>query len=215
VQNEEGLKEGSLFVQKEGDFLRFSWRDLQSRQLTGLPGLPAHLHLPASLQSIQPGEGGWGLLGDAMAFRTVSKVSLYVNAAYLVTPQEHNGVTNGTSTSGPAQYMSVYDQYFLAGGGGFPIKGAASGGLAVRVEGVPAHDLVGGQFGFRRPGVAVSLQPSITIRRGKNSIDVAVPIAIYRNRFRSAVDELTPGRHGDAAFANWLLMTSITRKFQR
>ena len=164
-------------------------------------------------QSIQPGEGGWGFLGDAMAFRTVKKMNLYVNAAYLLTPQEHNGVTNGTSTSGPAQYMSVYDQFFLAAGSGFPIKGAASGGLALRVEGVPAHDLVGGQYGFRRPGVAVSFQPSISIRKGRNSFDVAVPIAVYRNRFISAVDELTPGRHGDAAFANWLLMTSISRKF--
>ena len=163
-------------------------------------------------QSIQPGEGGWGFLGDAMGFRTVKKVNLYVNAAYLLAPQENNGVTNGTSTSGVSQYMSVYDQFFLAGGGGFPIKGAASGGLALRVEGVPAHDLVGGQFGFRRPGVAVSFQPSISIRKGRNSFDVAVPIAVYRNRFQSAADELTGG-HGDAAFANWLLMTSISRKF--
>jgi hypothetical protein len=77
---------------------------------------------------------------------------------------------------------------------------------------VPAHDLVGGQFGFRRPGVAVSGEPSITIGKGSNSVTIAVPIAIYRNRFQSAADELTGG-HGDAAFANWLLMTRYTRKF--
>ena len=163
-------------------------------------------------QSIQPGEGGWGFLGDVMAFRTIKGTSAYVNAAYLLTPQENNGVTNGTSTSGAAQYMSVYDQFFLAVGDGFPIKGAASGGLAVRVEGVPAHDLVGGQFGFRRPGVAVSFQPSISVHKGSNTFDVAVPIAVYRNRFQSATDELTGG-HGDAAFANWLLMASVSRKF--
>jgi hypothetical protein len=165
-------------------------------------------------QSIQPGVGGWGFLGDLTAFKTISSASVYVNAAYLLTPQENNGVTNGTSVSGPSQYQSIYDQFFLRGGAGFPIPkaGGASGGLAVRVEGVPAHDLVGGQFGFRRPGVAVSLEPSISIGKGKNSFNLSVPIAIYRNRFQSAADELT-GAHGDAAFANWLLMTRYTRKF--
>ena len=164
-------------------------------------------------QSIQPGEGGWGFLGDLMAFRNVWKTNLYINAAYLLTPQENNGVTNGTSTSGPSQYMSVYDQFYMEGGGGFSIKGPLQGGLAIRVEGVPAHDLVGGQFGFRRPGVAVSFQPSVSIRKGSKSIfEIGVPIAIYRNRFQSAADELT-GAHGDAAFANWLLMANVTRKF--
>jgi len=164
-------------------------------------------------QSIQPGEGGWGFLGDLMAFRSVYKTSLYLNAAYLLTPQENNGVTNGTATSGPSQYMSVYDQFFLEGGDAFPINKRLSGGAAIRVEGVPAHDLVGGQFGFRRPGVAVSFQPSVTVKAtSKFFFDVAVPIAVYRNRFQSAADELT-GAHGDAAFANWLLMINVTRKF--
>jgi len=163
-------------------------------------------------QSIQPGEGGWGFLGDLTAYRSVWKTNLYISAAYLLTPQENNGVTNGTSTSGPSQYMSVYDQFFMEGGGGFSIRGPLSGGLALRVEGVPAHDLVGGQFGFRRPGVAVSFQPSVSLRKGKNLVEVGVPIAIYRNRFQSAADELTGG-HGDAAFANWLLMVNIGRKF--
>jgi hypothetical protein len=163
-------------------------------------------------QSIQPGEGGWGFLGEVMAFRSVKKTNLYLDAAYLLTPQENNGVTNGTATSGPSQYMSVYDQFFMEGGDGFRIKGPVSGGAAIRVEGVPAHDLVGGQFGFRRPGVAVSFQPSVSLRNGKNLIEVGVPIAIYRNRFQSAADELT-GAHGDAAFANWLLMVNVSRKF--
>lgn len=164
-------------------------------------------------QSIQPGEGGWGFLGDAMAFMTVKKASLYVQAAYLVTPQRDNGVQNGTNTNPATQYMSVYDQFFLRGGVGLPIpKAPASGGLSIRVEGVPAHDLVGNSLGFRRPGVAVSVEPSISIGRGKNSFNLSVPIAVYRNRFQSAPDELTGG-HGDAAFANWLLMTGITHKF--
>jgi len=164
-------------------------------------------------QSIQAGEGGWGFLGEAMGFTSVKKVSLYINGAYLLTPQEDNGVLNGAGTgTGPTRYMSVYDQFFLRGGTGFPIKGIVSGSAAIRVEGVPAHDLVGGQFGFRRPGVAVSFEPMVTIGRGRNSLTIAVPIATYRNRFQSAADELTGG-HGDAAFAKWLLLTSISHKF--
>jgi hypothetical protein len=110
--------------------------------------------------------------------------------------------------------MSVYDQFFLRGGVGFPIpkQPLASGGFAIRVEGVPAYDLIGSSMGFRRPGVAVSAEPSITIGRGRNSFTLSVPVAIYRNRFQSAPDALT-GAHGDAAFANWLLMTGFTTKF--
>ena len=34
---------------------------------------------------------------------------------------------------------------------------------------------------------------------------MAVPIALYRNRTRSVADRAVPGRHGDAAFADYVV----------
>ena len=42
---------------------------------------------------------------------------------------------------------------------------------------------------------------------------IAVPVAVYRNRLRSVPDRLEAGRHGDAAFADWLLLVGYSRRF--
>jgi hypothetical protein len=82
----------------------------------------------------------------------------------------------------------------------------------VRVEGVPVRDIIGGDTGFRRPGVAVSFEPAINIALGKSAFTVGVPVALYRNRFISVPDEAR-GAHGDAAFADYLVLAGFSRRF--
>ena len=77
--------------------------------------------------------------------------------------------------------------------------GDSASGKAVRVE-------------SNAGSYAVSFEPSITIAKGSNSFTFGVPVAIYRNRFIS-VPDAARGAHGDAAFADWLLLTGFTRKF--
>lgn len=166
-------------------------------------------------QSIQPGDGGFGIMVDYNVFKGVmgGKMTLYSNGAYLMNPQETSNVLTYRGGAGE-RIMSIADQYLLRGGAAFAIPGSQRmlGALGLRVEGVPVRDLFGGDSWFRRPGVAVSLEPQITIANGKHGVTVGVPIAIYRNRFKSVWDLQRDG-HGDAAFADWLLMFGYSRRF--
>jgi len=77
----------------------------------------------------------------------------------------------------------------------------------------PVEDLIGDSDGFRRPGYAVSVEPGLSFSRGPHTFSVAVPVAAYRNRTRSVADRLVPGRHGDAAFADYVVMLGYWRKY--
>jgi hypothetical protein len=166
-------------------------------------------------QSIQPGDGGFGIIVDYNVFKGMAggNVTLYSSGAYLANPQETSRVLTYRGGAGE-RIMSIADQYLLRGGAAFAVPGMqnVSAAAGLRIEGVPVRDLIGGSQWFRRPGIAVSLEPSITFNRGPNGVTVGIPIAIYRNRFVSVWDE-ERGGHGDAAFADWLLMFGYSRKF--
>ena len=84
--------------------------------------------------------------------------------------------------------------------------------LGGRLEGVPSSDLIGCDKGFRRPGYAISVEPGLTFRRGHSALTVGVPFAVYRNRTRSYADKINGG-HGDAAFADYLVIVGFSRLF--
>lgn len=165
-------------------------------------------------QSIQPGDGGFGLIVDVAAFERIAQSgAVYFSGTYLLNPQNKNGVQ--TFRGAGEEIMSVADQYLYRVGGTYAAsswKGFGVG-LGARMEGVPVEDLIGRSDGFRRPGYAVSVEPSLSYVRGPNTFSVAVPVAAYRNRERSVPDRLVPGRHGDAAFADWLLQVGYWRRF--
>lgn len=165
-------------------------------------------------QSIQPGDGGFGIQADFNAFKGFGSFSVYGNGAYLLNPQGTSKVLTYRGGAGE-QYMSIADQYLLRGGVAFAVPRSrnisASAGL--RIEGVPVRDLLGPDDQFRRPGVAISIEPAIHIAiNGKHGVTLGVPFAIYRNRFKSVWDEERNG-HGDAAFADYLIMAGYSRRF--
>jgi hypothetical protein len=169
--------------------------------------------------SIQPGAGGWGIALQAQAFRMFGKEEVYGNGSYLITPQNQNTsyLRNPTATTqNPlTQYNSISDQYLVEFGLAHDIP-LENVGLAVtfgpRFEGVPAHDLIGDNLGFRRPGFALSLEPGFRISRGQNLLTASVGRAVWRARVKSVPDIMTGG-HGDAAFADWIWSASYSRRF--
>lgn len=168
-------------------------------------------------QSVQPGDGGFGFLIDASGFRQLGKSGQfagYLSGVYLFNPEETNGVETFRRRENEA-IMSVADQYlFRIGALAVPRSWKGWGvGLGGRIEGVPVHDLIGGSEGFRRPGYAISVEPSVTWTRGPHSVSMAIPIAVQRNRQRSVPDLEEPGRIGDAAFADWVLLLGYFRRF--
>jgi hypothetical protein len=176
-------------------------------------------------QSIQLGDGGVGITLEVQAYTVLSKrTSLYLNGFYMSNPKETNGAK--TRTTAPAsladsitQFHSVADQFAFRFGANYviwPAHGLVVG-LGVRAEGVPAKDIIGEDWGFRRPGYVISAEPSISYQFNQLSFNLSVPYALYRNRVKSVSDLADPLglRHGDAAFADYLINLGVTYRFAK
>jgi hypothetical protein len=172
-------------------------------------------------QSIQPGDGGLGVIVEVDYLREISRnVYVYANGSYLFNPKNTNGTKTNRGNPFEAE-MSVPDQLFVRAGARYMIKQFQLG-IGGRVEGIPVHDIIGKTDGFRRPGYIVSLEPSALVHVGKHVVGVNVPIALYRNRTKSVADQRLQDQnndgkdvHGDAAFADWLLSVTYAFRFSR
>jgi hypothetical protein len=161
-------------------------------------------------QSIQLGDSGTGVAIDYLAYKALpARLTLFSTGVYLFNPKN-----TYTATTPGARVLSVSDQYLLRGGIGYAVpkfRGVALS-VAMRDEGVPARDLIGREDGFRRPGYAVSVEPGIQLARGRDLWSFSYAIAVRRDRTRS-VSDVASGGHGDAAFADGVLMISYSRTF--
>lgn len=160
------------------------------------------LNTKAVDQSIQIGDGGWGLNLEMQGFRRLFKRgAVYFNAFYLFNPRNVNSTP-----------QSVADQYAARLGLNYAVlpKAGILAGFGGRIEGVPSDDLIGKSEGFRRPGYIVSIEPSISYYRKAMNFTLNVPVALYRNRTQSYSDKERTRQtgvftNGDAAFANYLV----------
>jgi len=174
-------------------------------------------------QSIQLGDSGTGFSLDYMAFKSLGGFTLFSSGVYLFNPKNSYTPTGWNEISRPPGYpgysrpgtvYSVTDQYLFQAGAGYAVPrlpGLALTGTG-RIEGVPAHDIIGGEDGFRRPGYAVSAGPGVMYSRGGDTWSFSVPVALYRNRTAS-VSDILRGTHGDAAFADYLILVGYSRTF--
>lgn len=167
-------------------------------------------------QSIQPGDGGWGAIVDAQLFQRIGQSggTFYLSGTYLINPEGTNGTPTFRGSVGE-EVMSIADQYVARIGASYSRTSWRGLGLSLggRLEGVPVEDLIGDSDGFRRPGYAISAEPGLSYTRGAYNFSLAVPIALYRNRTRSVPDRMVPGRHGDAAFADYVVMVGFGQRF--
>ena len=160
--------------------------------------------------SIQPGAGAWGIIFDVYSFiQPITNLTFFVAGTYLSTPQEDAGVISGnlqTSTT----VWSTGDSYLGRAGFGYMFlpKQGLTFTLNGRVEGSPAHDLIGGSGGRRRPGFAVSIEPGLLFVKNGWTASFSAPVAVYRNR----TDD-SSGNEGDAAFADFMTLFSLSRSF--
>ncbi|HZN01564.1 MAG TPA: hypothetical protein VFB70_19320 [Pyrinomonadaceae bacterium] len=165
-------------------------------------------------QSIQLGDGGWGIPLDIQAFKQFGKTTVYASGAYLLNPRDTNGVPTGRGRPSEA-IMSVADQYIARVGISRPIPKTRAWAYTIgwRIEGVPVRDLIGKSNGFRRPGYGMAIEPGVQYFRPRETWSVTVPIAAGRNRKRSVSDILVGSRGGDAAFADYMILAGYTRRF--
>ncbi|MBI3893235.1 MAG: hypothetical protein HY303_17080 [Candidatus Wallbacteria bacterium] len=154
----------------------------------------------------------------------------YANGSYLFNPRDTNGVPTFRGTPPLTvkdaafyeQVMSVTDQYLLRAGLTFTNVTKhpdVTFGLGLRMEGVPVNDVFGDSDGFRRPGYAVSIEPSLVWSLGPGeTFSLSIPAAVQRNRLQSVADKLATAAgpkyvQGDAAFADYFVLAGYTRRF--
>jgi hypothetical protein len=164
-------------------------------------------------QSIQLGDGGYGMVADFQAYKAIKRVTLYASGTYLSNPENTNGVRTGRGRASEA-IMSVADQYAYRAGAvlPFPKLNSVVWSLGIRGEGVPSRDIIGDSDGFRRPGYIISVDPGFIVSHGKSRWSFNVPVPFVRNRTRS-VPDIRENRHGDAAFADYTIMVGYSRRF--
>ena len=167
-------------------------------------------------QSIQPGDGGYGFNLDFQGYHGLSdSFMLTTTLYYLFNPM----TTNGALTRGGNSEFSVPDQFAaLLGTLYSPNITGLTFYLGGRIEGVPATDLIGSSAGYRRPGYAISVDPGINYSFSNFTMSLNVPVAVERNRIQSYQDkertrETGEYRHGDAAFADYLINFNLTYRF--
>jgi hypothetical protein len=176
-------------------------------------------------QSIQPGDGGWGVTTEINAYYNFThSFGMYGTFFYLFNPRDVNGVSTargGTASASAIAYttnvMSVPDQELVRIGFSLGTKNFDFSAGA-RYECLPVKDVIGKSDGFRRPGYILSAEPGVTYRLKKFSIYAFVPVALMRDRTQSVADirqtEATGVyKQGDAAFADYVVNIGVTVKF--
>jgi len=168
-------------------------------------------------QSIQPGDGGWGITFEVQGYRAWRHVTLFGSGNYLANPRDTNGADSiivgaglgANPTFSEVLVNSVPDSYLLRLGTAFPIKGGLSLSAAFRMEGLPRYDLIGDSHGWRRPGYETFFEPGIVYTRGASTWSLHVPIAIVRNR------QVAPysGFPGDATFPDLIVLAGYSHRF--
>jgi hypothetical protein len=169
--------------------------------------------------SIQPGNGGWGLVMQWAGYSPAGKsLILYWDGDYIATQGGTNGVQRGatlSSTQPLNNYVAISDQYLVEAGALFPVwhEHGIGATFGPRWEGVPARNLFPvSNDGFRRPGYAVTIGPGIEYAHGANLLQAGVYKAVHRDRTTSYPDTVY-GTHGDAAFAQYVWLASWTHRF--
>ena len=175
-------------------------------------------------QSIQPGDGGWGILTELQAFKAFGRFVGFVSGSYLMNPQETNDfLRSGPNTtidrSGANNHLlSIADQYAARIGVATSVKKNVGVNLGLRWEGTRGSDLIGGDRGRRRPGYTLGIDPGVTYSWSGNFISLNVPWAIRRVRNQNYADKLESletghFENGDAAFADYAIVVGFSRRF--
>lgn len=174
-------------------------------------------------QSIQPGDGGFGITLDFQFYQKLAeRFFAYGGGFYLINPRETNGTRTFRETLSPIleneAIMAVPDQFSIRAGASYAVSNTISTSLGARYEGVPVKDLIGGNEGFRRPGNVLSIDPGIAFMKDNFAVNLNVPFAVRRERPQSVTDkqteELTGNpRNGDAAFADYLINVGVSYRF--
>jgi thiol-disulfide isomerase/thioredoxin len=197
-----------------------SGNDRQSNVVATTYGGPTSTQYPD--YSVQPGAGTWGTIMSWQAFQSLgNNTILFTDGNYVMTQggyhsfwTSHGGTSNNPPlpTAGMTQFDAIQDQYMIEIGASHPAPRIRGLGLTltVRDEGVPAHNLIGNDLGFRRPGFGVALTPGFIYTRGNHMLQFSLGKVLIRDRTKGVSEQINGVHAGDAAFANYVWMAGYT-----
>jgi hypothetical protein len=162
-------------------------------------------------ESIELGDGGWGLIMQAQGYQKISnRVSGYGYGLYLLSPTD----TTNVISPYPGVPLSVPDVYSARVGAGYALlpKQGFSVSFGPRIDGIPVRNLVGGSDGFRRPGYVFYLDPGISLNRRRSTFTLNIPVRVYQDFKRSLVD-IQLGKPGGGDFARFLVFVGYSVRF--
>jgi hypothetical protein len=165
-------------------------------------------------QTIQPGDGGLGLLFQTRAFRQITERAFgYGFASYMVSPRKRSDVE---WVPGSKRYWSVPDVYSARLGGAFSLLAdqGVTVSLGARIDGIPVHDLVGGgdDDTIKRTAYVIFADPGLSFSRAGNILTLSVPYRLAVNRQKSVFEERTNALNA-GGFAKHLIFASVTHRF--
>jgi hypothetical protein len=130
-------------------------------------------------QSVQPGDGGWGIMLQTQGFRRLANRTYgYLGGNYLMSPREKTEVPFRST------FVAVTDVYSARLGIAYSLwpEQGVSVSLGGRIDGTPAGDLIGGRDNaYRRPGSITYLEPGLAITRGAGTFRLNIPVRVYQH----------------------------------
>lgn len=170
-------------------------------------------------QSVQPGDGGWGLMMEAHGFKAMNRLFLFGSGSYLANPKDMNdtpsiltvlGISTAPGTANAGLGVnSVPDQYMTRLGASVGIWKGIGGSVAWRMEGLRRYDLFGDSHGWRRPGTEMFIEPGLSYSYGGHTVTFNVPLGYYYNRKPNPYT----GNAGDATFPRQIFLSSYSWRF--
>jgi hypothetical protein len=165
-------------------------------------------------QGIQPGDGGWGIILQAQAYRKLFRRAFaYVSGSYLLSPRALSGVAARFPGDSSWSVPDIYSGRLGLSYALWPDEGI-SVSLGGRIDGLPVHDRVGGgDNGFRQPGYVILVDPGVAVARGGETFTLSVPVRVRANRERNTLEWQSgrPGGGGD--FAKALVFLGYSHRF--
>ena len=170
-------------------------------------------------QSIELGDGGWGLILQGQAFRQMgARMFAYFTGSYLVSPRDQTDVTRAPPALGERNvtvHISVPDVYTGRLGAIYDVlpEHGLSVSLGGRIDGIPYHDLVGRSDGFRRPSYIVFIDPSVAFEWGRGTWTLSTPIRVHSRLATRSMSMASGGAIGAGDLAGFLFFVGYARRF--
>jgi len=169
-------------------------------------------------QTVQPGDGGWGITFAAQGFQRVREgLFAYAGGSYMASPKAQSDVVLAPSGPAATAHWAVPDVYQARLGAAFAVwpEQGLTLSLGGRVDGIPKSDLFGGgdTTTVKRTSRIIYADPGLSLNRGKSSFTLSVPVRLHVNRFKSGLEERTttgPLSQNGGGFAKFLVFASYS-----